>query len=83
MWCQADADEFYHKIVLMAVAQLGVNPDKVYILGYSAGGDGVWRMGPRMADNWAAASMMAGHPGDVRPVSYTHLDVYKRQRLVL
>ena len=66
MWCQADADEFYHKIVLMAVAQLGVNPDKVYILGYSAGGDGVWRMGPRMADNWAAASMMAGHPGDVR-----------------
>ena len=66
MWCQADADEFYHKIILMAVAQLGVNPDKVYILGYSAGGDGVWRVGPRMADNWAAASMMAGHPGDVR-----------------
>ena len=66
MWCQADADAFYHKIILMAVAQLGVNPDKVYILGYSAGGDGVWRMGPRMADCWAAASMMAGHPGDVR-----------------
>jgi hypothetical protein len=42
-----------------------VNPDKVYILGYSAGGDGVWRIAPRMADHWAAASMMAGHPGDV------------------
>lgn len=66
MWCQDDADAFYHKIILMAVSQLGVNPDKVYILGYSAGGDGVWRMGPRMADCWAAASMMAGHPGDVR-----------------
>ena len=66
MWCQEDADAFYHKIILMAVSQLGVNPDKVYILGYSAGGDGVWRMGPRMADTWAAASMMAGHPGDVR-----------------
>ena len=66
MWCQADADEFYHKIILMAVTHLGVDPDKVYILGYSAGGDGVWRMGPRMADTWAAASMMAGHPGDVR-----------------
>jgi len=25
----------------------------------------VWRMAPRMADHWAAASMMAGHPGDV------------------
>lgn len=66
MWCQEDADAFYHKIILMAVSQLGVNPNKVYILGYSAGGDGVWRMGPRMADTWAAASMMAGHPGDVR-----------------
>jgi hypothetical protein len=42
-----------------------VNPDKVYIMGYSAGGDGVWRLAPRMADHWAAASMMAGHPGDV------------------
>lgn len=66
MWCQEDADEFYHQIILTAVSQMGVNPNKVYILGYSAGGDGVWRMGPRMADTWAAASMMAGHPGDVR-----------------
>lgn len=66
MWCQPDLDQFYHDIILMAVAHLDVNPDKVYILGYSAGGDGVWRMAPRMADNWAAASMMAGHPGDVR-----------------
>ena len=60
------ADAFYEAIIRYAVANLGVNPDKVYITGYSAGGDGVWRLGPRMADHWAAASMMAGHPGDVR-----------------
>jgi poly(3-hydroxybutyrate) depolymerase len=40
----------------------GVNPDKVYLLGYPAGGDGVWQLAPRMADRFAAAAMMAGHP---------------------
>ena len=61
-----EADAFYDAIIRYAVSALNVNPDKVYIMGYSAGGDGVWRLGPRMADHWAAASMMAGHPGDVR-----------------
>ena len=60
-----ESDTFYEQIIQMAVVFLDVNPDKVYIMGYSAGGDGVWRLAPRMADHWAAASMMAGHPGDV------------------
>ena len=60
------ADVFYERIIEMMTVFEDVNPDKVYIMGYSAGGDGVWRLGPRMADHWAAASMMAGHPGDVR-----------------
>ena len=60
-----ESDAFYEQIIQMAVVFLDVNPDKVYIMGYSAGGDGVWRIAPRMADHWAAASMMAGHPGDV------------------
>jgi poly(3-hydroxybutyrate) depolymerase len=58
-------DTFYRQIIMMMQAYCDVNPNKVYIMGYSAGGDGVWRLGPRMADHWAAASMMAGHPGDV------------------
>ena len=60
-----EADAFYERIIQMAVVNLDVDPNKVYLMGYSAGGDGVWRLGPRMADHWAAASMMAGHPGDV------------------
>lgn len=64
-----ETDEFYHQIIMMTTAYLDVNPDKVYIMGYSAGGDGVWRLAPRMADYWAAASMMAGHPGDVSLVN--------------
>ena len=61
-----EADAFYEAIIRYAVSAWDVNPNRVYIMGYSAGGDGVWRLAPRMADHWAAASMMAGHPGDVR-----------------
>ena len=69
MWFQEGIDELYEKLIQAAVALWDVNPDKVYIMGYSAGGDGVWRMAPRMADSWAAASMMAGHPGEASQVN--------------
>ncbi|MBQ8544604.1 MAG: alpha/beta hydrolase [Alistipes sp.] len=69
MWFQEGIDELYEKLIQAAVALWDVNPDKVYIMGYSAGGDGVWRMAPRMADRWAAASMMAGHPGEASQVN--------------
>jgi hypothetical protein len=39
----------------------------VYFMGYSAGGDGVYQLAPRMADFLAAAAMMAGHPNETRP----------------
>ncbi len=45
-----------------------VDPNRVYIMGYSAGGDGVYQLAPRMADAFAAAAMMAGHPNDASPL---------------
>ena len=39
------------------------------MLGYSAGGDGVYQLAPRMADYWAGAAMMAGHPNGVSLLS--------------
>lgn len=66
MHCKPLLDKCYRDVINYCVAYMDVNPDKVYIMGYSAGGDGVWRLAPRMADTWAAASMMAGHPGNVR-----------------
>lgn len=69
MWFKPGMDEFFEMLIQAAVATMDVNPDKVYLMGYSAGGDGVWRMAPRMADRWAAASMMAGHPGEASQVS--------------
>lgn len=66
MWFKPGIDELFEDLIQWMVVSFGVNPNRVYLLGYSAGGDGVWRLAPRMADRWAAAAMMAGHPGEAR-----------------
>ncbi len=69
LWHQAHIDRFFTRLIENLIAFENVNPNRVYVLGYSAGGDGVYQIGPRMADTWAAASMMAGHPNDAKPDS--------------
>ncbi|MDU1890207.1 MAG: alpha/beta hydrolase [Dysgonomonas sp.] len=73
MWFRPEIDGFFDDLIHLAIAMENVNPDKVYLLGYSAGGDGLYRMAPRMADRWAASSMMAGHPGDASQVNLRNL----------
>ena len=50
-----------------------LDPNKVYLMGYSAGGDGVYQLAPRMADRFAAAAMMAGHPNETSPLGLRNL----------
>jgi dienelactone hydrolase len=64
LWHEAHIDPMFDRLIEDYVVLRGVNPDRVYIMGYSAGGDGVWQLAPRMADRWAAAAMMAGHPNE-------------------
>lgn len=66
MWHDYPMDELLAQAIKGAMVMEDVNPDKVYVMGYSAGGDGVFQLGPRLADHWAAAAMMAGHPGDMQ-----------------
>lgn len=73
LWHRKGLDSLLEELIQACVVFEGVNPNKVYLLGYSAGGDGVWRMAPRMADKWAAASMMAGHPGEASQVNLLNL----------
>ncbi|MFP5080137.1 hypothetical protein [Pedobacter sp. JCM 36344] len=73
LWHEDHIDDMFAEIVKAAVLNEGVNPNKVYLLGYSAGGDGLFQLAPRMADYWAAASMMAGHPGDASALSLRNL----------
>jgi hypothetical protein len=73
LWHQAQIDPLFDRIIQACVAFLDVNPDKVYVMGYSAGGDGVYQLAPRMVDHWAAAAMMAGHPGDASPLNLRNI----------
>jgi poly(3-hydroxybutyrate) depolymerase len=69
LWHEAHIDRLFARLIEDLVVLEGVNPDRVYVLGYSAGGDGVYQLAPRMADTWAAAAMMAGHPNGVSLLS--------------
>lgn len=68
LWHEAHIDDFFNRIIQLAMIKENVNPNKVYITGYSAGGDGTYQLAPRMGDRWAAAGMMAGHPNETSPV---------------
>ncbi|QDV35403.1 alpha/beta hydrolase family protein [Tautonia plasticadhaerens] len=65
LWHEPHIDRMFGRLIETLIVLEGVDPDRVYLLGYSAGGDGVYQLAPRMADRWAAAAMMAGHPNGV------------------
>ena len=73
LWHQGHIDTAFDRLIENMIHFHNVDPNKVYLLGYSAGGDGVYQLAPRMADRWAAAAMMAGHPNDARPDSLLNL----------
>lgn len=66
LWHQGHIDACFARLIEDFVALRGVSPDRVYLMGYSAGGDGVWQLAPRLADRFAAAAMMAGHPNEAQ-----------------
>ena len=57
----------FEELIEQMIVFEGVDPNRVFIIGYSAGGDGVYQLAPRMADKLAAAGMMAGHPNETKP----------------
>jgi hypothetical protein len=73
LWHKPEVDDLFDRLIEDAVVLGEVNVNRVYLMGYSAGGDGVYQLAPRMADRWAAASMMAGHPNDASPLSLRDL----------
>ena len=73
LWHQAHIDQFFDRIIENFVINGQVDPNRVYLMGYSAGGDGVFQLAPRMADRFAAAAMMAGHPNETRPLGLRNL----------
>lgn len=68
-----DAPAFYRQLIQDLKVYAGADPDRIYLLGYSAGGDGVYQLAPRLGAQLAAASMSAGHHNGVSPVNLQHV----------
>ena len=52
----------YDRLIENMIAFKNVDPNKVYLTGFSAGGDGVYAIVSKMPDRFGAANMSAGHP---------------------
>ena len=66
-----EAFPMYDSIIENMILFRNVDPNQVYICGFSAGGDGVYQITNRMPDKWAAANMSAGHPNGI-PIINLH-----------
>lgn len=67
LWHQGHIDGLLDRLIENSIVLHEVNPNRVYLMGFSAGGDGVFQLAPRMADRFAAAAIMAGHPNETSP----------------
>ena len=61
-------------ITYMAVTE-HADRNRVYLLGFSAGGDGVYQLAPRLADRFAAVNMSSGHPNGVSLVNVANCPI--------
>lgn len=68
--------QFYDRIIDNAILFMEANPNKVYVVGYSAGGNGVYQVAPAMADYLASATMTAGHPEGIDLSSLYNVPFY-------
>lgn len=73
LWQLPHIDKLVERLIANYVLTGQVNPNRIYLMGYSAGGDGLYQLGPRLADRLAAGAMMAGHPGDASPLSLRNI----------
>ena len=55
----------YDRLIKAMIHMYDADPNRVYLLGFSAGRDGVYQIAARMPDRFAAANMSSGHPNGV------------------
>ena len=65
MHFQRESYPLYDRLIQMMIRLYEAEPNRVYLLGFSAGGDGVYQVAPRMTDRFAAANMSSGHPNSI------------------
>lgn len=72
---QQDSYVLYDSLIKNMIADYNADPNRVYLLGFSAGGDGVYQILPRMADRFAAGNMSSGHPNGVRLINLANCPI--------
>lgn len=63
----------YDRLIENMILLKHADPNRVYLLGFSAGGDAVYAIAPRMADRFAAVNMSSGHPNGVSLLNTANL----------
>jgi len=66
---QPESYPLYDRLIQSMIYLYHADPNRVYLMGFSAGGDGVYQITPRMADRFAAANMSSGHPNGVQLIN--------------
>ncbi len=75
LWHRPEMDGFIDRLIEDMVAVEGADPNRVYLTGYSAGGDGAYQLAWHLADRFAGANPNAGHPNDSHPRSMRNLPI--------
>lgn len=65
----------YDRLIRYMILTQDVNPNRVYLEGFSAGGDGVYAISTRMPDRFAAANMSSGHPNGISLLNLFNLPI--------
>ena len=55
---QEDSYPLYDRLIQNMIYTCNADPNRVYLLGFSAGGDGVYQILPRMADRFAKSYIL-------------------------
>ncbi len=63
----------YDRLIRYMILTQDVDPNRVYLEGFSAGGDGVYDIANRMPDRFAAANMSSGHPNGISMLNLYNL----------
>ena len=65
----------YDRLIEYMILTEYVDPNRVYLTGFSAGGDGAYAIGARMSDRFAAVNMSSGHPNGISMINYCNLPI--------
>ena len=65
----------YDRLIQYMILTKDIDPNRVYLEGFSAGGDGVYAIAPRMADRFAAVNTSSGHPNGVQLLNLYNLPI--------